>query len=233
MAEVETKLDKAKKITNPLTIIGMFAMLSETAVSVLATHVDKSILGAFLWFIMGFPVLLLVLFFLTLNFNRIALYAPGDFDDEKNFYNALSIKHNVVNKIDNVIEVSNKAKEELRKEITKKEAMSKNKFDQLINQKFRSIEGALRETKNSAEKIDINLNNTSRCKIESDIINYISNNPDSDMHSLCTNLKIAESHAALVLRRLSKRGVIISIHSDINNKRHITYKMNSGIIRIM
>lgn len=225
MVGVGTKSDKIKKITNPLTIIGMFAMLSETTVSVLATHVDKSIQGTFLWFVMGFPVLLLLLFFLTLNFNRIVFYAPGDFNDERNFYNALSCKHKVVDNIENVIELSNKTKNEL---VIKKEALSKYEFNQLIDQKFSSIESALKETKNSAEKIDINLNNTNGCKLEAKIINYLYNNPYSDMQSLSNNLKIMQSRVLSILRKLENKGVIISAF----NNKSVTYRLNNISIKI-
>lgn len=34
---------------------------------------------------MLFPVLLILLFFLTLNFNHKVLYSPGDFQDERHF----------------------------------------------------------------------------------------------------------------------------------------------------
>lgn len=38
-----------------------------------------------MWFVMLFPTLLVVLFFLTLNFNHTVLYAPGDYSNERYF----------------------------------------------------------------------------------------------------------------------------------------------------
>lgn len=76
---------KFSKITNPLTIIGIFAVLSEIAMTTALGIVDKSLQSTFLWFVMGFPVLLISFFFLTLNFNPKVLYAPSDFKDENLF----------------------------------------------------------------------------------------------------------------------------------------------------
>lgn len=78
-------LESIKKISNPLTIIAIFAGLAEiSGTAVLPLLKDESQL-LYVWFLMGFPILLIVLFFLTLNFNHKVLYAPSDFRDEDNF----------------------------------------------------------------------------------------------------------------------------------------------------
>lgn len=51
---------------------------------------EGAIQAAFVWYVMLFPVILVVSFFLTLNFNHKVLYAPTDFDDERNFMETLS-----------------------------------------------------------------------------------------------------------------------------------------------
>lgn len=78
-----------KQIKNPLTIIGMFAGLAEVAGTVVLPFVEKELQGLFIWYIMGFPTLLVVLFFITLNKNPKVLYAPSDFEDESNFMKLL------------------------------------------------------------------------------------------------------------------------------------------------
>jgi hypothetical protein len=37
------------------------------------------------WFLIGFPPLLTVLFFITLNFNARALYSPSDYENQQHF----------------------------------------------------------------------------------------------------------------------------------------------------
>jgi hypothetical protein len=78
-------IEKIKPVSNPLTIIAIFAALAEVAGTVAIATVDKSLQGIFIWFVMGFPVLLVTAFFLTLNFNSRVLYAPSDFKKEELF----------------------------------------------------------------------------------------------------------------------------------------------------
>ena len=72
-------------IRNPLTVISIFAGLAEVAGTGVLPFVSQANQNTYIWFLMIFPVLLVVLFFLTLNFNPTVLYAPSDFRDEKNF----------------------------------------------------------------------------------------------------------------------------------------------------
>lgn len=78
-------LGSLKIVSNPLTIIGIFAALAEVSATVALTNLDEVLRPTFMWFVMLFPTLLVLLFFATLNFNSRVLYAPGDFKDEKNF----------------------------------------------------------------------------------------------------------------------------------------------------
>lgn len=82
--------EKSISVNNPLTVVGIFAALAEVAGTIALGTVDKAIQATFVWFVMGFPVLLLVFFFLTLNFNPKVLYAPSDFRDERYFLSTLS-----------------------------------------------------------------------------------------------------------------------------------------------
>lgn len=67
----------------------MFAGLAEVAGTVVLPFVEKDLQRLFIWYIMGFPILLVVLFFITLNKNPKVLYAPSDFEDESNFMKLL------------------------------------------------------------------------------------------------------------------------------------------------
>ena len=94
-----------KKIHNPLTIIGLFAGTAEVAGTVVMPLLSVSVQKIFIWYVIGFPVLLVILFFLTLNFNPKVLYAPSDFSDENNFMKLLAnINENINNAIINVPE---------------------------------------------------------------------------------------------------------------------------------
>jgi len=74
-----------KQISNPMTIIAIFAALSETSAAVSLPFLDQEERELYVWFLISFPFYLLLLFFATLNFNYKSLYAPSDFEKGKHF----------------------------------------------------------------------------------------------------------------------------------------------------
>jgi hypothetical protein len=82
-------VENIKRINNPLTIIAIFAALAEVSATVAIGLIDKSLHHIFIWFIIGFPSLLVVLFFLTLNFNTKVMYSPSDYKDDKSFMDSI------------------------------------------------------------------------------------------------------------------------------------------------
>jgi hypothetical protein len=80
-------LEKMKAISNPLTIVGLFCGVVEVAGLIvmgtgnLAPEAQRDLI----WLVKWFPILLVSLFFVTLNFNSKVLYAPGDFKNEENY----------------------------------------------------------------------------------------------------------------------------------------------------
>jgi hypothetical protein len=81
--------EKIKLISNPLTIIAIFAALAEINATISIGLVDKSLQPTFIWFVILFPTLLIVLFFITLNFNTKVIYAPSDYKDDDSFHRML------------------------------------------------------------------------------------------------------------------------------------------------
>lgn len=77
--------EKVKFISNPLTIIAIFAALAEINATVSIGLVDKELQGIFIWFVILFPTLLIILFFVTLNFNTKVIYAPSDYKTDESF----------------------------------------------------------------------------------------------------------------------------------------------------
>ncbi|MDI2140997.1 MULTISPECIES: hypothetical protein [unclassified Pseudomonas] len=77
-----------KKINNPISVIAIFAFISETSAAVSLPFLDNDERELYIWFLISFPFYLIFLFFITLNFNYRSLYAPSDFDDDKNFLKA-------------------------------------------------------------------------------------------------------------------------------------------------
>jgi hypothetical protein len=78
-------IENIKAVKNPLTIIAIFAGLAEICSTTVLPFIDKDIQQIFVWFIVIFPVLLVLLFFSVLNWNHTVLYAPTDYKNEDNF----------------------------------------------------------------------------------------------------------------------------------------------------
>lgn len=81
--------EKIKRINNPLTIIAIFAALAEINATVALGLIDKELHYIFIWFVICFPTILVILFFLTLNFNTKVMYSPSDYSDDRNFMDSL------------------------------------------------------------------------------------------------------------------------------------------------
>jgi len=64
------------KPSNPLSIIALFAALSEVAMTVTVLQLDEGNRGTFLWFTIIFPFLLITMFFLVLFVDSSLLYEP-------------------------------------------------------------------------------------------------------------------------------------------------------------
>ncbi len=85
-------IENIKRVDNPLTIIGAFAIIAEISMTVALAAVGPELRAIFIWFVMLFPVLLVLLFFVTLNFNHKVLYAPSDFKDDSSFMELATTK---------------------------------------------------------------------------------------------------------------------------------------------
>lgn len=68
-----------------MTIIAIFAAVTEASAAVSLPFLDDGDRDIYLWFLISFPFCLIVLFFITLNFNYKALYSPSDFGKGKHF----------------------------------------------------------------------------------------------------------------------------------------------------
>lgn len=68
-----------------MTVIAIFATLSETSAAISLPFLDNEERRTYIWFLISFPFYLIFLFFITLNFNYRSLYAPSDFEKGKHF----------------------------------------------------------------------------------------------------------------------------------------------------
>ncbi len=78
--------EKIGAVKNPLTVIAIFAGIAEVSGTVVLPFVSESNQNIFIYFLMGFPTILVLLFFVVLIFKNKALYAPSDYKDEENYF---------------------------------------------------------------------------------------------------------------------------------------------------
>lgn len=84
-------LENFKIVKNPLTIIAIFAGITEVMCTVALAAVSDANEIWIVAFLVSFPFALVIMFFLTLNINHKVLYAPSDYANEANFLMASNI----------------------------------------------------------------------------------------------------------------------------------------------
>lgn len=72
-------------VKNPLSVIAIFAGVAEISGTSVLPFISPENQYLYIWFLMLFPSALVVLFFLTLNWNHKALYAPSDYKSDESF----------------------------------------------------------------------------------------------------------------------------------------------------
>lgn len=81
--------NKYGTVRNPLTIIAIFSGIAEVSGTAVLPFLQNENQTLYVWFLMIFPLTIVILFFMTLNWNYKVLYAPSDFQNEDNFVNLL------------------------------------------------------------------------------------------------------------------------------------------------
>ena len=73
------------KVSNPLTIIAIFAGLAEALATIALIKLPIEMQEKFIYFVMAFPTLIVTLFFIVLYFKNNVLYAPSDYQDPEHY----------------------------------------------------------------------------------------------------------------------------------------------------
>ncbi|PZW69865.1 hypothetical protein F471_01195 [Pseudomonas sp. URMO17WK12:I1] len=167
------------KISNPLTIIAVFAGVAEALATISLINLPLEIQVTFVYFVMFFPTLLVLLFFLVLALKSKVLYAPSDFVNENNY---LAI-HDFKQAIDKEI---HKAAEEINKE---GEKLSPENIERLKSHLEKSLDSSFRSSRREQ------------------ILSHLSSGPKYTKE-ICTDLDIHHSYATLILRNLADEGIV-------------------------
>lgn len=87
------------KVSNPLTTVAIFSGLAEAFATLALINIPPEIQSVFVYFVMAFPVLIVLLFFSVLNWNHSVLYAPSDFTDESMYLESMRVRDTLRNAI--------------------------------------------------------------------------------------------------------------------------------------
>jgi flagellar biosynthesis GTPase FlhF len=172
-------IEKIKAANNPLTIIAIFAALAEVAGTVALGLVDKPLQQTFVWFVMGFPTLLVALFLVTLNFNPKVLYAPSDFKNEENFLSTLIGTHRVSMSLDEVTRQVEEAKSQILsqavEQVTEAGSAERAKLQNILDRQIRRIEAKIESARQTVQEVasDVNAAVEGQNYVEADILSVI------------------------------------------------------------
>jgi ElaB/YqjD/DUF883 family membrane-anchored ribosome-binding protein len=204
-------IEKIKKISNPLTIIAIFAALAEVAGTAALVGIDKEVQEVFVWFVMLFPTILVLLFFVTLNFNHHVLYAPSDYESDRAFLEAIKGRKELEINFASLETEVNSLPETLEGALNEKiEGLNKDqikKLKSIISQELASVRARVEVTKESAE--EFSLQALPRSELQARILSfiYMSKHPVT-LKELSDNLPMSEAATERATSKMVKRGTI-------------------------
>lgn len=87
------------KVKNPLSMVALFAAISEVAMAFVITKLPDKLQEIFIWFVMGFPTILVFIFFFILYRKPAVFFSPGDYKKEELYVSSIGL-----NKTDDVVD---------------------------------------------------------------------------------------------------------------------------------
>jgi hypothetical protein len=199
-----------KRIYNPLTIIAIFAGLAEIAGTGIIPFINTDLQKIFIWYVMGFPLILVGLFFVTLNFNHKTLYSPSDFSDENNFIKALFMKNEIVKNSEitsgKIEQVKNDIKELKRSDEYKELA---DKLIQNIDTIKQNIEENQKNTYRLFDNVEI-----SNKSLHNKVQLFIHENDNTTIEDIANRFGITRVHAKFIISNLEAMSLVYSQEKD-------------------
>lgn len=215
-------IEKIKTISNPLTIIAIFAALAEVAGAVTLPLVAEAIQATYIWFIMGFPVVLVVAFFVTLNFNSTVLYAPSDYKNEDNFLNVARRGRDFERSLDQLNEQLEKTKtalfDEIKQEADNVGEAERARLSQVASEQIKIIQGYV----DSARVIGEDFAATAepalpQSALQAEILKFLARSPSPEAVPVIAGaLRMSVPATERALTKLTKRGLVELAAGDPN-----------------
>lgn len=158
-------IEKITRISNPLTIVAIFAALAEVASSVVLVMLPESVQAVFIWFVMIFPFMLVVVFFVVLYKKPEVLYAPSDFKDESNFISIIdrrqvisskaNAKIDIINKLDSTITDNDFLYEDYSVEVSARSILADARSNEDPKEKVSLCEDILKHSESTSKELEM------------------------------------------------------------------------------
>ena len=218
-------LDKIRNIKNPLTVIAIFAALTEVGGTVVLPFLSDENQSTFMWFLISFPSALLILFFATLNFNPTVLYAPSDFQNEENFLNVLRNRKNLEVSFSRLNEdlgnSTDKILETIISRLGQEAETQRQSLRQLIDNHIEELKSSVERTEESANVVSLEA--LPRSELQARIVSYLfSEKEPVTLVAISTAMSMNENAVGRAVTKLAARDVLTILNTDDGAK----YQLN-------
>ena len=181
------------KISNPLTIVAIFAGIAEAFATGALVMLPIEIQREFVYFVMMFPLIIVIAFFFILVTRPQVLYAPSDYSDENHFIMANGIENILSAKTEKIV------------------ASVKRESPNINPDAIKQIRTALKNTFTSETKESF----------EQLVLDYLKENPDQPLTTtgVCHVLSLDFRSVVEALQSLESKGLVVR---STNPKTSIT-----------
>lgn len=83
--------ESVARVKNPLAMVAFFAAISEVAMAFVITKLPDKLQEIFIWFVMGFPTILVFVFFFVLYRRPAVFFSPGDYKKEELYVSSIGL----------------------------------------------------------------------------------------------------------------------------------------------
>jgi len=236
MGDAKVMIEKIKAVNNPLTIIAIFAALAEIAGTVALKLVADNLQTTFIWFVMLFPALLVLFFFLTLNFNPKVLYAPSDFKDEENFLNAIGGVNRLSLNLDEIEKQLESAKSQIIDDAIRQIGVAgeneRSRLTEIVNSRIGHVQEKVETTRETVEDVAFNAspNSYATYGVREKVLDLLTNanrplSTQEIVRGLSADGRFPSISISKAMHTLTRSGLI---EREVNKYGPSTYKLSGA-----
>ena len=149
-------IEKVGHVSNPLTVIAIFAAISEISLVGGMTVVTPELQHIYIWFVMALPTILVLAFFGVLVRDRRVLYAPSDFRDDSAFVALIQGQgREIASRVDQTIEQLEATTKEIKAQIDALQGVSEEQRQNLEKAVASALEPVNQQLRGTAQDAEL------------------------------------------------------------------------------